>query len=193
MRVWLLTNTPYGTWLPGDLRGSVTSVRDQRPGDHVPVARIEHDIPGEPYEEAIPSLEDSARELMTGPPIFFNRDHAETIRDQFIETASYRRHEILALAIMYNHFHMVVRVLGDPDPRRVLADFKAYGSRALNTRFGKPPSSTWWTGKGSKRKLKDDAAEAAGIHYTLRKQPNPLVLWWPGMESEARKNLVDVR
>ena len=188
MRVWLLTNTAYGTWLPGSLRGFVTSVRALRSGDNFPIARIEHDIPGEPYEEAIPSLEASARELMTGPPIVFTRDHAETIRDQFLETAAYRRWDICALAVMYNHFHMVVRVLGDPDPRKVLADFKAYGTRALNTRFGRQSSGTWWTTKGSKRKLKDDTAEAAGIHYTLKKQPNPLVLWCPEIEMGELKN-----
>jgi len=33
MRSWLLSNTFYGTWLPGDERGSVTSVRDARPDD----------------------------------------------------------------------------------------------------------------------------------------------------------------
>ena len=33
MRSWLLSNTMYGTWLPGSSRGSVTSVRDLRPGE----------------------------------------------------------------------------------------------------------------------------------------------------------------
>ncbi len=31
MTTWLLTSTTYGTWLPGDPRGSVTSVLDFRP------------------------------------------------------------------------------------------------------------------------------------------------------------------
>jgi len=61
----------------------------------------------------------------------------------------------------------------------MLADFKAYASRALNRSFGKPPSDTWWTTNGSKRKLKDELALAAEIHYVLYKQPNPLVVWSP--------------
>jgi hypothetical protein len=56
MRAWLLTTTTYGSWLPGDRRGSVTSVRDERPNDPPSVVRIEHDIPGEPNEDAIPEL-----------------------------------------------------------------------------------------------------------------------------------------
>ena len=53
--------------------------------------------------------------------------------------------------------------------------------RSLNRRFGKPPSDTWWTSKGSKRKLKDDDALAAAIYYVLYKQRNPLVVWSPEM------------
>ena len=44
-----------------------------------------------------------------------------------------------------------------------MADFKAYGSRALNRRYGRPPSETWWTDKGSKRKLPNEEALAAAV------------------------------
>jgi hypothetical protein len=56
MRHWLLSNTTYGTWLPGDRRGSVTSVRDRREGDEASAFRLEHDMPGEPWEDEIPGL-----------------------------------------------------------------------------------------------------------------------------------------
>ena len=35
---------------------------------------------------------------------------------------------------------------------------------------------TWWTDKGSKRKLGDEQALANAIHYVLYKQPSPLVV-----------------
>jgi len=179
MRVWLLTNTTYGSWLPGSARGSVTSVRDVRPYDDPTAVRIEHDLPGEPVEEHMPGLENSARELMKGPPIYLDRERAEVACAQFRETAAYRKWELLAVAIMYNHFHLVVEVPGDPPPHKVLADFKAYGTRALSRAFGAPPSETWWTTRGSKRKLKDECAIADGTNYVLSKQPNPLVVWEP--------------
>jgi REP element-mobilizing transposase RayT len=180
MPTWLLTNTTYGSWLPGDRRGSVTSVRDLRSGDDPgTTVRIEHDIPGEPVEEPIPGLEASARNRMKGPPIYLDREKAEVACAQFRETAAYRKWPLLAAAIMYNHFHLVVEAPDDPHPRKLLADFKAYGTRALNRTYGTPPSETWWTCNGSRRKLKDAAALAAAINYVLRKQPNPLVLWSP--------------
>ena len=117
---------------------------------------------------------------MKGPPIFLDLKKAEILLAQVRETATYRDWHLLAVAIMANHFHMVVQVADDPDPRKILADLKAYGSRALNRHFGKPPSETWWTTNGSKRKLKDGQAVAAGTHYVLFKQVNPLIVWSPG-------------
>ena len=177
MRSWLLSNTYYGTWLPGDRRGSVTSVRDDRPGEPPSDFRFEHDMPGVPWEEELPGLHWAAEAQMKGPPINFDAEKAESLLAQFRETAEYRGRALRAVSVMVNHCHLVVQTPDDPDPTRLLADFKAYGSRALNKRFGKPPSETWWTTNGSKRKLKDDEAVAAAIHYVLYKQPRPLVVW----------------
>jgi len=143
MRSWLLSNTFYGTWLPGDARGSVTSVRDERPDDAPSQFRFEHDIPGTPWEEEMRGLRFAAKAQMKGPPIHFAVDKAEIMLAQLQETAIYRGRTLRAVAIMHNHLHLVVQVVDDPDPRRMLADFKAYGSRVLNRRFGKPPSETW--------------------------------------------------
>jgi hypothetical protein len=55
-------------------------------------------------------------------------------------------------------------VTGDPDPEKIEGDFKCYGSRALNRRWGKPVNGTWWTGgSGSKRKLPDERALRAAL------------------------------
>src|SRR4051812_30673419 len=132
MRHWLLSNTMYGTWLPGGPRGSVTSVRDRRPDDGASPFRFEHDMPGERWEDEIPGLQRSALELMKGPPIHLDLEKALILLPQFRETAQFRGWTIHAVAIMYNHFHMVVAVPDDPNPTKILADFKAYGSRVLN-------------------------------------------------------------
>jgi len=179
-RHWLLSSSFYGTWLPGDRRGFVGRVRDARPEDPPATARIEHDVPGTPYDEDIPGLERASADLMKGPPIYVEAAHAEVLLGQFHETAAYRQWHLLAVAVMANHVHLVVRTPPDADPTKVLGDFKAYGSRALTARFGKPESGTWWTYSGSKRALPDERAVAAAINYVLHKQYNPLVTWSPG-------------
>src|SRR4051812_2019407 len=105
MRHWLLTNTTYGTWLPGDRRGSVTSVRDLRVEDGPTPFRFEHDLPGEPYEDEVPGLCRSATEQMSAPPIYLDMEKAEAVLGQFRETADYRSWALRAVAIMANHFH----------------------------------------------------------------------------------------
>ena len=78
---------------------------------------------------------------------------------------------------MFNHFHLVVGVIDDPAPKKILADLKAYGSRRLNCEFGTPPSETWWTTNGSKRRIHDESHFHAALNYVLHKQPRPLVVW----------------
>jgi REP element-mobilizing transposase RayT len=91
----------------------------------------------------MPGLEQSAREQMTGPPVYLDLEKAEILLVQFQETAKYRGWTLRAVAIMANHIHIVAEVADDPHPRKVLADFKAYGTRALNRKYGKRASETW--------------------------------------------------
>ena len=178
-RHWLLTTTFYGNWLPGDHRGFVSRVRDQREDDPDTVVRLVHAIPGTPYDQDISGLRRSAIENLKCPPIRITLQHAELLANQFQETASFRKWVIHALAIMVDHIHIVVEVPDDPDPEKILGDFKAWGSRPLNREYGKPPSGTWWTYGGSKRKLPDAEALRRASFYVLFKQPHPLVVWPP--------------
>jgi REP element-mobilizing transposase RayT len=178
-RHWFLTNTCYGNWLPGDPRGFVGRVWEHRPGDPDESPRVVHNIPGTPCDEDICGLEERSRALLRGPPVTLTTEHADVLLGQFRETAGVRQWELLAVAIMFNHFHIVVGVPGDPDPSKVLGDFKSWGTRALSQRFEQPPSKTWWTERGSKRKLADERAVAAVVHYVLYQQPRPLLTWSP--------------
>jgi REP element-mobilizing transposase RayT len=169
-RYWLLTSTTYGTWLPGDRRGFVSNVRDGSGPE------VRHNQPGTPVDADMPGLAASSRGALKCPPILFILEQAQELLAQFQETAAYRGWQLLAVAIMANHFHIVVGVPGDPDPSELLGDFKSYGSRSLNRRWSKPASGTWWTESGSRRKLPDEAALLAAIQY-VKNQPNCLVLW----------------
>ena len=169
-RYWFLTWSTYGTWLPGDARGFVSRVRDES-GE-----AVIHNIPGTPYDADMPPLAEFARAALKGPPIYLTADHAPVILAQFQETAEHRKRLLLAVAIMTYHIHLVVGVPGDPDPASLLADFKSYASRALNKRWPKPASGTWWTESGSKRKLPNETAVLAAVNY-IKKQEFPLLIW----------------
>jgi REP element-mobilizing transposase RayT len=173
---YLLTNTFYGNWLPGDPRGFVSSVRDRREGEAKSNTRKEHDQYGTEYDKHLTGLYLSAKRNLKCDPILLTIDHAEILFKQLLETSQYRQWPILALAIMVDHIHVVIQVPDDANKDKVLGDLKAYGTRSLNKAYGKPPSDTWWTHKGSMRRKYDEQAIRNAILYTLR-QENPLILW----------------
>jgi hypothetical protein len=177
MNAWLFTNTYYGTWLPGDERGSVTSVRQRRAEDPSSEFRVEHDRLGTPVEGSMPSLRRSAIERMKGPPIYFDEQKAKILLAQLKETSSQRGWILRYASIMRNHAHWIALIPYELTEAKALADYKAYGSRALNREFGVPQSGTWWTSKGSKRLLTDDASLSAALHYVLHQQPGSLISW----------------
>ncbi len=179
MRHWLLTVTTYGTWLPGDPRGSVTSLRDLRPGEKPTPARHEHDRPGTDYEQALPGLFRAAQSQMKGPPVRLGVEHAAPLIEQFRETSLHRHWPLSAIAVMWNHFHLVLAAPPEIDRRKIRNDFKAYASRKLNGLFPRPASGEWWTQGGSCRPLTSDLAVANAVQYVLFKQFNPLAIWSP--------------
>ena len=151
-RYWLLTWTTYGTWLPGDRRGFVSPVGDDRG------RAVLHNVPGTPYDADVPGLQKSAEASLKGPPVYLGAEQASVLLRQFLETAEYREWSLLAVAVMASHVHIVAGVDGDPEPASLLGTLKSYGSRALNRRWKKPAGGTWWTESGSKRKLPDEAS-----------------------------------
>jgi REP element-mobilizing transposase RayT len=169
MRAWLLTWTTYGSWLPGDRRGSVTRMRE------VPGPRRLHNIPGTPYDGPLPELESVAQAALNGSPIFLTLPQAERITTQFRETAAYRGWRLLASAVMRNHVHLVVVANEEVTSADLLRTFKSYASRALNAAWARPAGGRWWTTSASRRSLKDARAVEAAVKY-VREQPGALVV-----------------
>ena len=171
LRHWLISSTTYGTWLPGDERGFVSTV------ENPPGPRVRHNQFGTPYDIDMPALRESARALMKGSPIFLDLAKAELIGAQFQETTTFRNWEMHGFSIMTNHFHIVVTAGDEVPSSSILGDFKSYASRVLNRRYGKPVNGTLWTESGSRRPLPSEKALEAAIDYVLYRQPNPLLVW----------------
>jgi REP element-mobilizing transposase RayT len=182
-RYWFFTWRTYGTWLPGQ-PGFVGFYRSH---DGV---KLKENIPGTPTADPMPALARYSATIMTQEPVALMAGQAGRILEQLHETARYRGRQIDALAVMVNHFHLVFGTVGDPDPDKMLDDWKAYCSRALNrlVRWAPPdPRPVWWERGGSKRKCSTPLARAAAIRY-VRDQDNPLVVW---LSSEAEQFLAE--
>ena len=112
---------------------------------------------------------------MKGEPVALDRPDADALIVQFQETSRIRKWSLEAASVMYNHTHVVVGVSGDPD--LILEIFKSWATRKLKKQRPLPPNGTFWTEKGSKRKLPDERAVRDGSYYVLNKQPHPLGTW----------------
>jgi hypothetical protein len=73
---------------------------------------------------------------------------------------------------------VIVGVPGDPDPQSILELLKSWATRALKKLRPLPRNGTFWTARGSKRKLPDERAVGNGVVYVVRKQPDPLAVWF---------------
>jgi REP element-mobilizing transposase RayT len=124
----------------------------------------------------MPGLEAASREAMNGETILLTELQADALAEQFQETAQHRGWTILAYAVMCNHVHIVLGVLGDPKPEKLLGGLKAWGTRRLNEGWGARPNGTWWAEHGSKRKLPHEAAVLGAVAYVAQ-QPRVLRVW----------------
>ena len=77
-RYWLVTWTCYGAWLPGNARGFVSYVEDDKG------SRVIHNIPGTPYDADMPKLENYARSIMKGPPVSLDKRDAEVLAMRYL-------------------------------------------------------------------------------------------------------------
>jgi len=143
---YLLTWTTYGTWLPGDRRGWV-----RRPG----WSRLS-------YRRSNPPLQAAMARSMNDEAVALSPSHRDAVTQSVRESCDVQGWTLHALAVLSNHVHVVVTA-GDVTPERVMTRLKAYGTRALNARFGR--RRRWWTRHGSTRYLKTSPGLSGAIHY----------------------------
>ena len=176
MRFWLLTSTFYGNRLPGDARGFVGRVREKREGELRVDGRVVHNRPGEVVDAGMSALESAAKGRLKQDPIRVTAEQAAALVEQFQVTAGIKGWSLLACAVMADHVHWVVGIDESLHGRSARQVLKAYGSRVLNDRWGKPVCQTWWTEGGSDRALRDEQAILDAIEYVLN-QEFPLLIW----------------
>ena len=155
----LVTSTTYGTWLLGDARGFVK--------------RGEQNEFNAPYNADIPELQAFTKREMKESPVFFNTEQANLILFHWQKVISSVGWYLFAVAIMSNHFHVVLASPAGQQKEDYLRTLKARASFVLNKQYGK---RTWWTTSGSVRYCFDEQTLNTRIEYVMR-QENPLVVW----------------
>ena len=159
---FFLTWTTYGSWLPGDERGWA-----EKPGR---------------FREPDTERRSTARQLMTETKLTLESDQRQIVETTIADHCRIRRWELLAVSCRTQHVHVVVAA-PNRDPEEVMDQFKAWCTRRLKEHQASKPEApvkvrnNWWTQRGSKRRLFDEASVEAAVRYVTEGQGDP-----PGVE-----------
>ncbi len=145
---YFLTWTTYGTWLPGDERGSTA-----RGGAAIAPDERRRDL--------------ALRILREDPCLLIpaQRDAVEAVIRRHCEIRGWTPH---AIAVRTNHVHVVVTAPG-VHPEKARTELKTWGTRALKNSDA-TGRERWWADGGDICYINDDAALEQTRDYVLNRQ-----------------------
>ena len=146
----LLTWTTYGTWLPGDKRGS-------------------HDRKRSKPLTPDPVREDHARKLMAFPALTLDAVMRRVVREAIEEHCRFRGWLLRALNVRTNHVHAVVDIRDRA--QKVIGSFKSRTTRLLREASLVAEGRPVWTAEGGDvRALKHPEAVVNACDYVRNQQ-----------------------
>ena len=157
---YFITFGCYGAHLHGDESGSV----DRR-----------HNLFGSRLAEADPERAGAERRCMDQPPYAMDNESRAMVLQALAEVCSHRGWNLLAAHVRSNHVHVIVEA--EVPPEKVMNDFKAYASRALNRLEGEKPGRRRWARHGSTRWLWKDQDVREAIRYVVEEQGEPMAVF----------------
>jgi REP element-mobilizing transposase RayT len=149
---YLLTFRTYGTWLPGDSRGSY----DREKNIHGS-KRIE---PNVPLRERMSDL--------TEAPVLLSESQRTIVYAAITEVCEHRLYGLRAVNVRSNHSHAVVSAQFPPE--KIVNDFKAYATRALRREWQFKSDEKIWARGASTRYLWRPKHVIAAVDYVLYSQ-----------------------
>lgn len=155
---YLITIRTYGTWLPGDERGSIDR---------------NHSVYRGPRVTPNPILEQQARAKLKSKPFVLDAARRQAVEDAIIEVCEQRGWFLRALNVRTNHGHSVVSI-GIVKPKLALNAFKAYGTRKLRERGLWTYEHSPWAERGSKRWLWTETSVYNACDYVINGQGHDL-------------------
>jgi REP element-mobilizing transposase RayT len=160
--MWNDTDTPlayfisfrtYGTWLHGDLRGSIDRFHNRYESPYLPPNNNWHR---------------HNQELMKSKQVILGAKQRASVETAIREACRIRLWSLQAVNVRTNHVHTVVTA--NRIPKLVLNAFKANATRHLRAAGLWPHAFSPWADKGSNRRLWNERSVARAIDYVLHGQ-----------------------
>jgi REP element-mobilizing transposase RayT len=156
-RAYLLTWTTYGTWLPGDERGSVDP---------------QHNVHGQEFAPTDERRRVANAAQLAHAPFHLDAVARPVVHAAIVEHCAFRGWELVALNVRSNQVHVVVR--SDLPPLATATKLKARATRLLREGGVIPPEQVVWTERGSGRYLWSEAEVNAAVRYVMDGQGEDL-------------------
>ncbi len=161
---YMLTFHTYGTWHPGDDRGSVSASQNQY---------------GAPLLPRSPRLVDSCQSRQVAESVYLDAAARAVVQGSISEACAFRQWPLLAINVRTNHVHLVVRPRASKE--KMLATLKSRATRVLREAGLFGPERPIWTEHGSTRVLFFVEAVIGACHYVRHGQGAQLPSddrWW---------------
>ena len=155
---YLITFRCYGTWLHGDIRGSV-----DRGHNVFGTARLQYE----------PARKGFVRTIIKHEAVILDASQRSSVERAIRETCSIRNWYLHALGVRTNHAHAVVAA-GGKKPEFVLNAFKANATRQMRKDGSWNHEHSPWAEKGSKRYLWNERSVWEACNYVLNGQGDDL-------------------
>ncbi len=168
---YFITFTTYGTWLPGDVRGSVSR---------------KHNEPGTPVRPPSTMRRTMAMSKMKHEPQTLDSPQRGLVEDTIRRACEYRGWYLQALNVRTNHVHLLVS--GHVRGEKIMNDVKAWSTRRLREQGLIAAHREVWTSHGSTRKLWRKEHVSAAWHYVVHGQGEDLPRDWPPRDGEGGRN-----
>ena len=150
---YFITFHTYGTWLPGDPRGSVDA---------------HHSIPGTPCVGLSEGRKAASARRLAHPPVELCPEERTLVLRTTQEVCRHRGWVLHAANVRVNHVHAVIRA--EPSPERVMNDLKAWATRRVIEAGLHPRGTPLWVRHGSTRHLWRPEAVRAACVYVVERQ-----------------------
>jgi REP element-mobilizing transposase RayT len=149
-----ITFTTYGTWLHGDRRGSVNRENNQY---------------GDSFIASAPNLCRKERDALKNPRFLLKQSQRNLVLESILQVCRFRGWLAHAVHVRSNHVHIVVS--GTEKPEKMMADFKAYATKAMRQSDNNTPTfKKYWTRHGSTKYLWTKESLALAIGYVENEQ-----------------------
>ena len=150
----LITFRCYGSWLHGDVRGSVDSLHNRYKGPYAP--------PNENRNR-------HNREMLKGEPVLLDASRRVAVDRAIRETCVQREWILRAVNVRTNHVHVVISI-GAKKSELALNAFKANATRQMRQDGCWQVDHSPWVDKGSRRYLWNQRSVERAVDYVLNGQ-----------------------